>query len=182
MRRTVRTRLRALVFLAAGSLALLAPRAAAARAGGPVLTEVAVWAGRFDVLENDSSTEVGAELRYRPFWEGSSPIRWRLAPAWGTMVTSERSAYVYAGFRLELPLGPRWRLVPQSGAGLYHQGDGKDLGGPVEFRSGFELDLRLGDAHNVGLIFYHLSNAVLYDQNPGAESLALQLTWRLGGR
>jgi hypothetical protein len=147
---------------------------------------VAAGAGPFDVLENDSTTELGVELRYRPVLRGSSPIPWRIVPAWGALITAEHSAYLYVGTRLELPLGKRlggrWRLVPQSGVGLYRLGDGKDLGGPVEFRSGLELDLRLGAGHDLGLVFYHLSNAVLYDHNPGEESLALQWTWRLGGR
>ncbi len=189
MRTAIRTNRLVLALLAAGSLGLLAPSGAAAQGSGaaappkePALTEIGVWAGRYDAFEADPSNEVGVELRYRPFWQGTWPVTWRLAPAWGAMTTDRHAAFAYAGFRLEVPLGPHWRLVPQSGAGLYHQGDDKNLGGPVEFRSGIELDLRIGAAQELGLVYYHLSNAVLYDHNPGEESLVLVWTWRRGGR
>lgn len=172
--------------LAAGSLALLAPaRAPAQEPGGPsrpALTEVALWAGRFDAFETTATNEAGVELRYRPFWRGTSPIAWRLEPAWGAMATDRHAAYLWTGLRLELALGRRWRLVPQTGVGLYRHGDDKDLGGPVEFRSGLELDLAVGAHQDLGLVFYHLSNAVLYDLNPGEESLVLAWSWRRGGR
>jgi hypothetical protein len=68
--------------------------------------------------------------------------------------------------------------VPFTGAGLYEEGDGKDLGGPVEFRSGLEVAVRAGARWWVGLSYYHLSNAVLYDRNPGEESLVLVVSRR----
>ncbi len=176
--RSVPSKLAVLALLAAGALGLFAPSGARAEPAGPALTEVGVWAGRFDAGETDATDELGLELRFRPFWQGSAPFAWRLGPALGAMATDQHGAFGYAGFRLELPLGERWRLVPQSGGGLYHQGDGKDLGGAVEFRSGLELDLRLGAAQDLGLILYHLSNAGLYGHNPGEETLALLWTWR----
>ncbi len=194
MRSAKLTRRLAAFLLAAGPLVplgLLAPGSVVAQevaarppapAPGPALSEVALWAGRFDAFETEATNEAGLELRYRPFWRGSAPFAWRLEPAWGAMATDEHAAYLWAGFRLELPLGRRWRLVPQSGAGLYRHGDDKDLGGPIEFRSGLELDLRVGAAHDLGLVLYHLSNAVLYEHNPGEESLVLIWTWRRGGR
>ena len=100
------------------------------------------------------------------------------------MVTSDGGAYAHLSFRLALkdlwatPWSERWRVVPFLGVGIYEEGDGKDLGGPVEFRSGVEVSYRVGRRWWLGATLYHLSNGVLYDSNPGEESLALTLSWR----
>ena len=46
-----------------------------------------------------------------------------------------------------------------------------DLGHAVQFKSGIELTARVADRYRVGLLFYHLSNAGLSDDNPGVEVL-----------
>jgi hypothetical protein len=165
--------LTALVVLAA--LAIFSP--------GPVCAEdlvdgFALSAGVFNVLNEDRSAEAGFELRLRPLWEGTAERPWVLRPAAGAMATSEEAIYGYAGFRLEIPLGERWSVVPQSTAGYYERGDEKELGGSVQFRSGLELSYRLSPAHSVGAVFYHLSNAGLERPNPGSESLVLFWAWR----
>lgn len=171
--------------------ALITTRAVAALAvtcclTGPAAAEdavtgFAVSAGVFNVLNADTSTEGGLEVRFRPLWEGGTVRRpdaaWVLRPAAGGMMTSEGAVYGYAGFRLEIPLTERWTLVPQTGAGVYDHGDDKDLGGSLQFRSGLELSYRLGRENRLGAVFYHLSNAGFENTNPGAESLILQWSW-----
>jgi hypothetical protein len=58
--------------------------------------------------------------------------------------------------------------------GYYRAGGGKDLGYPLEFRSGIELGWRFHEGR-VGVELYHLSNASLARHNPGEESLVLTL-------
>ena len=62
-------------------------------------------------------------------------------------------------------------LTPNFAAGIYGNGDGKDLGHAIEFRSGFNLMLSLRDNSRVGFSFHHVSNAGLGERNPGEESL-----------
>src|SRR6185295_3934288 len=151
--------------------------AAAARAAGHF--SLAASAGRFGLLRGGSAFEAGGELRCAP-----RSFRWLprvaagISPVAGGMATSDGELYAYAGLRLEVPLGKAWMLSPQSAAGLYHAGDGKDLGGAVEFRSGFELSRRIGARSSLGLLLYHLSNAGLYRRNPGTESLVLTYSLR----
>ena len=135
-------------------------------------------AGVFNVLNSDTSAEGGFELRLRLLYEGAGELEWVLRPAVGGMANGEGGLYGYAGFRLEIPLGERWLLVPQTAAGVYDRGDGKELGGSVQFRSGLELSCRVTEAHSLGAVFYHLSNAGLERPNPGSESLALVWSWR----
>ena len=64
-------------------------------------------------------------------------------------------------------------MLPSFAAGLYEDGDGKDLGHTVEFRSAIDLAYRFDNRSRLGLSFYHLSNAHLADSNQGTEVLSL---------
>lgn len=149
-----------------------------AGAGQPVA--VTSSAGAFSILD-------GGLQRYETGWEVSfAPRRFRWAPrflqrtnpALGVLATSQGALYVYGGFRYDLPLGRSWWLSPQWATGFYHRAGGRDLGGPLEFRSGFELSRRFGARSRLGVTFHHLSNAGIYGYNPGSESLVLTYTAR----
>jgi hypothetical protein len=97
-----------------------------------------------------------------------------VVPLLGVMGTGDGAFYAYVGFGLGFHLGRRLTVLPNWATGAYSEGsEGRDLGGPVEFRSALDLTLQLGERSAVGLSFYHLSNAGLYDHNPGSESLLL---------
>ena len=156
-------------------LAALSPGEAQAES----LSSFAVSAGSFRVLDEDRVAEAGLELRC-----ALVPIRWMpravpgFVPAAGVMVNADGSFYAYGSFRFEIAAGQRWQITPQLGAGIYSRNGGFDLGGPVEFRSGLEVTRQIGDRHRLGLLFYHLSNAVLYHHNPGSESLVITFSTR----
>ena len=61
-------------------------------------------------------------------------------------------------------------LIPSFTPGLYHEGDGKDLGHLVEFKSELQLSLDLSPSTEFGFSYNHLSNASLGSKNPGANS------------
>lgn len=135
------------------------------------------WAfslGAFDIIDSDKATELGAEYRFEPFrfW------RLDLKPVLGVAATSEGNYWGYGGFRWDIPAGERWITTLGFAVAAYEDGDGKNLGGVVEFRSSIDLAYRLKGGSRVGLSFYHLSNARIYDLNPGSESLIL--TWSTG--
>jgi hypothetical protein len=98
---------------------------------------------------------------------------WKLAFATGLTVNDDRSGWIFAGLRRDFSLGGPWRLTPAFGVSLYEQGDGKDLGGPLEFRSALEVGYRWPSDRRLALVIYHLSNAGIYDRNPGMNSLVL---------
>jgi len=164
---------RALVTLSV-LLVLSALFPAAATAGPAGISAVALWGGRFDALENGSTNEVGAEVRFIPVGAGDVPVHWSISPALGVMRTSDDATYVHIGFRLDLPITDRFTLTPQFGAGHYHAGHGKVLGGHFHFRSGLEASYRLTERLRMGLLLYHLSNAGIREHNPGEESLVVQ--------
>ena len=68
-------------------------------------------------------------------------------------------------------------VTPQFAVSLYEQGDGRDLGGVVEFRSGLEVAYAFAKGPRVGVLFYHLSNGDFYDFNPGSNSFVVTLSF-----
>ena len=158
---------------------LLLPAAASAESPyhlGP-LHEVVASSGVFEALKDADTFEIGAEFRFAP-----RRFPWLprfvpdLIPTAGTMASSRGILYAYGGFRIELPLAERWGLGAGSAAGLYERAYGKNLNGPLEFRSHIELSYRLDSGSRVGLCLYHLSNAGLQSGNPGSESLVFSYT------
>ena len=60
--------------------------------------------------------------------------------------------------------------------GLYEPGQGNDLGGPIEFRSGIEVMYELSDGWRIGAGWDHRSNLGLYTVNPGLETTFIRLS------
>jgi lipid A 3-O-deacylase len=116
--------------------------------------------------KSEKRVEAGLELRL--------PTRlWKLAFATGLTVNDDKSAWIFAGLRRDFSLGGPWLVTPAFGVSLYEQGDGKDLGGPLEFRSALEIGYAWPSDRRLALVIYHLSNAGIYDRNPGMNSLVL---------
>lgn len=125
------------------------------------------YVGWFDVTQGDNAAaQFGMEYRMKPF-------AYNVRPGFGANVSSDGSLYGYGGLFWDIALaGGGFYLTPNFVAGLYSKGDGKNLGGPIEFRSGLELSYVLPNSKSrVGLAFNHISNASIYDRNPGAETL-----------
>lgn len=145
--------------------------------------EVGVSYGKYGIFRGQEAVEGGWEVRFAPRRFRFLPESWpELAPVVGGIATGRGTLYAYAGVRTDIPLEGRWVLSPTWGVGLYSFGNGRDLGGALEFRSGLEVSYRLESGDRLGLSLYHLSNADLYHRNPGSESLVLSYTAALGRR
>tara|TARA_B100000989_G_scaffold10857_1_gene7405 strand:+ start:9627 stop:10145 length:519 start_codon:yes stop_codon:yes gene_type:complete len=92
-----------------------------------------------------------------------------IKPITGFMFTADTATYLYTGVQAEYNLG-KLNLIPSFTPGLYEQGNGKDLGHLVEFKSELQLSLDLSPTTEFGFSYNHLSNASLGDKNPGANS------------
>ena len=130
---------------------------------------IAFHAGGFDV--NDDETAGQLNIEYRSDWDD-----WYFKPFAGVMATTDAAIYGYAGIMLDIYFGRRIVLTPNFAAGLYSDGDGKDLGSVIEFRSGIELAYRFDNRTRLGVAFHHISNASIDDVNPGTETLTLVLS------
>ncbi len=124
-------------------------------------------AGWFDMNKRDD--EAGEfRLEYWSDWKW-----WVFKPFAGVMATTDAALYGHAGIRLDLFFGNRFVLTGSFAPGLYHDGDGKDLGHVVQFRSNIEGAYRFDNRARAGVAFYHLSNASLGNDNPGTEVLSV---------
>ena len=85
------------------------------------------------------------------------------------MFTVDNAAYFYTGVQAQYSVGAL-NITPSFTPGFYNQGDGKDLGHAIEFKSEIQLSLDLPRDSQFGFSYNHLSNASLGDKNPGANS------------
>ena len=131
-------------------------------------TEFNVYTGMFDFSdEGKRATLVGfqhqnEELNRNTFLGNLSPIT-------GAMITADNATYFYTGVQAQYKLGSL-NFTPSFTPGFYEQGDGKDLGHALEFKSEVQLSLDLPRNSQLGFSYNHLSNASLGEKNPGANS------------
>ena len=92
-----------------------------------------------------------------------------LSPITGFMITENNAGYVYTGVQAQYSIG-KLNITPSFSPGLYGEGDGKDLGHVLEFKSELQLSLDLFSNSELGFSYNHISNASLSDKNPGANS------------
>ena len=100
---------------------------------------------------------------------------WRFTPFVGTEVSTRGSVYAYGGFGLDVWFGDNVVVTPNAALGYYYEGNDRDLGYPLEFRSGIEAAWQFDNGVRLGAAFHHLSNAELSDRNPGIETATINL-------
>ncbi len=131
-------------------------------------TEFSVYTGTFDFSDDGKrATLIGfqhqnEELNRDTFLGNLSPIT-------GAMITADNASYFYTGVQAQYKLGSL-NFTPSFAPGYYNEGDGKDLGHALEFKSEVQLSLELPKDSQFGFSYNHLSNASLGDKNPGANS------------
>lgn len=124
--------------------------------------------GVIDFGKDYETAEFGIEHRFPTDWCMG------LGPSAGVFVTADGSFYVYAGTDQRINLGRFWFIDSVTSVGFYEAGDGKDIGGELEFRSGLAIGRRLRDGSRLSFGFFHLSNSSYYRRNPGVNSLLLR--------
>ena len=93
-----------------------------------------------------------------------------VSPITGGFVTENSAAYIYTGIEWNVDMGNKLLFTPSFTPGLYHEGDGKDLGHVLEFKSEVQLSYSASGNTSFGVSYNHVSNASLGDKNPGANS------------
>ncbi len=94
----------------------------------------------------------------------------KVSPITGGFITENSAAYIYTGIEWNLDMGNKLEFTPSFAPGLYHEGDGKDLGHVLEFKSEVQLSYAASNNTSLGVSYNHVSNASLGDKNPGANS------------
>ncbi len=134
-------------------------------------TELNIFTGLFDFSDDKQKAGlVGLQHQNEDLFRNS--FLGKLSPITGGFLTENNAAYLYTGVQAEYELGIL-KITPSFAPGYYHDGDGKDLGSPVEFKSEIQMSLDLSDTMQFGMSYNHISNASLGDKNPGANSYML---------
>ena len=92
-----------------------------------------------------------------------------ISPITGGFITENSAAYIYSGIEWNFKMGPI-EFTPSFAPGLYDEGNGKDLGHVVEFKTEIQISFALSENTKFGASYNHVSNASLGDKNPGANS------------
>lgn len=130
---------------------------------------VTLGAGVFEIGDSQDAFEYRVEYRHSNIWR-------ELYPTFGINGTSEGAVYGFGGLAYDFYPWQKFYLTPGFAVGAFDEGDGKDLGGTLEFRSSIELGWQFDNATRLGLNLSHISNAGIYDRNPGEESLVVNLS------
>ena len=131
-------------------------------------TQLNMYSGMFDFSDQKQrAVLVGFQHQneelYRETFLGT------LSPITGGFVTENQALYAYTGIEWNFGLGPI-NITPSFAPGLYGEGNGKDLGHILEFKSEVQASWNLSESSELGMSYNHLSNASLGDKNPGANS------------
>ena len=92
------------------------------------------------------------------------------SPITGGFITENSAAYVYTGVEWNYAMSDKVKFTPSFAPGLYHEGNGKDLGHVLEFKTEVQLSYGFSKDSSAGISYNHVSNASLGDKNPGANS------------
>ncbi len=131
-------------------------------------TKFNIYSGMFDFSDDGKrSTLIGFQHQNTDL--NKDTFLGNLSPITGVLFTTDNAAYIYTGVQAQYSVGVL-NIIPSFTPGFYNQGDGKDLGHAIEFKSELQLSLDLPRDSQFGFSYNHLSNASLGDKNPGANS------------
>lgn len=140
------------------------PSSPAKRKNDDAPSHLMIGPGLFNV--DKSHIRYMYQLEYR--WE---PHCHHVRPLISYFANTDSSFYICGGVGYDIFIGKRFVITPSFAPGWYHQGDGRRLGFPLNFRSSIEAAVVLGNKGRIGAQFFHISNARLLLRNPGADSL-----------
>ena len=130
--------------------------------------EISFYTGMFDFSDHGKrSTLFGFEHQNENL--NRDTFLGNLSPVTGLLITADNAGYLYTGVEAQYKLGSI-NFTPSFTPGLYHEGDGKDLGHILEFKSELEFSFDFSTNSQLGFSYNHISNASLGDKNPGANS------------
>ena len=131
-------------------------------------TEFSIYTGMFDFSDDGKkSTLIGFQHQNENL--NRDTFLGNLSPITGALITADSAAYVYTGVEAQYKIGSL-NFNPSFAPGLYHEGDGKDLGHVLEFKTELQISFDMSENSQFGFSYNHLSNASLGSKNPGANS------------
>ena len=132
--------------------------------------EVSFYTGTFDVIDkegDDQTSLFGVEHKNPNLFRNT--FLGKFSPISGGFMTGDSSIYLYTGIEGQYGIGPL-KILPSFSPGYYEKGNGKDLGGILEFKSEIKLDFDFFADTKLGYSYSHISNNDWGDTNPGTDN------------
>ena len=139
-------------------------------------TEYSFYTGTFDTIDKEGDDEANLYG-----FEHNNPVLFRdtfvgkFSPITGGFVTDKSSIYLYTGVQAEYEIGPL-NVVPSFAPGYYEEGDGKDLGMALEFKSELKFSFDILKDSKIGYSYSHISNNDWGDINPGVDNQTISFS------
>ena len=131
-------------------------------------TELNFFTGMFDFSDDkQASGLIGLQHQNDELFRKS--FLGKLSPISGGFLTEKNAIYLYTGIQAEYEIGSL-NFTPSFAPGYYSQGNGKDLGSVIEFKTEVQVTYDLSEATHLGMSYNHISNASIGSKNPGANS------------
>ena len=134
------------------------------------------YIGNFDFSDDKQSALLFGFQHQNEMLERDS-FMGNISPITGGFITENSAIYVYSGIEWNIDMGS-FEFTPSFAPGLYHEGDGKDLGHILEFKTEVQLTYTKSNNTSFGMSYNHVSNASLGSKNPGANSYEFNLLKR----
>ena len=124
-------------------------------------TEYSFYSGTFDLIDKEGDDN--NPLLFRDTFIG------RFSPITGGFVTDKNSIYLYTGVQAQYEIGSL-NIIPSFAPGYYDEGNGKDLGMALEFKSEIKVSFEIFKDSKIGYSYSHISNNEWGDINPGVDN------------
>ena len=132
-----------------------------------------IFSGNFD-FSDDKQKAILVGFQHQNEMLKRDTFLGSLSPITGGFLTENSASYIYSGVEWNFDLGPI-NFTPSFAPGLYGEGDGKDLGHILEFKTEVQASYDFSKNSSLGMSYNHISNASLGDKNPGANSYMFNL-------
>jgi len=133
--------------------------------------ELKVGYGKFDKGKENYESNM-SEITY-VYDNRELPLN--LTPIAGALNHGSDAYMIYAGVQKKFKFN-RVGFIPSFAPGYYNNGDEKDLGYDLQFKSQIEFTFDLTNGYTLSYAWSHISNADLGDTNPGADNEMFFLT------
>ena len=130
--------------------------------------EINIYSGMFD-FSDDGQRALLFGLQHQNENLIRESVLGEISPVTGFFLTENQAAYLYTGIQAHYNLGDL-DFTPSFTPGLYHEGDGKDLGHVIEFKTEVQFSINTSADTKFGFSYNHVSNTSLGSKNPGANS------------
>ena len=132
--------------------------------------EISFYTGTFDVIDkegDDQTSLFGIEHKNPNLFRDT--FLGKFSPVSGGFMTGDSSVYLYTGVEGQYGIG-RLKILPSFTPGFYEKGNGKDLGGALEFKSEIKLGFDIFENSKIGYSYSHISNNDWGETNPGTDN------------